>query len=213
MVNNDIKKVQHVTSDPTTIGQFGLAMVTLVAASQKLGWTTGTGALIPLAFFLGGVAQVYAGAMDTKNNKSFGGTVFFAFGVFWMAVATAWMVNAGVFGEKLASQYDGKQLGFFFLGYFIFSVFATIATLEATKQLFIAFIFIDLLMLGLTLNTFGIAPHFTHQMAGWSELMVSICGFYGVGGYLINNHVGFTLIPMGGPTGILKKRNKQQISA
>lgn len=111
-----------------------------------------------------------------------GTTVFFAFGVFWFAVAAAWMVNAGVFGENLVNQYDGKQLGFFFLGYFIFSIFATIATLEATKQLFIAFIFIDLLLLGLAPNSFGIAPNFTHQLAGWSELMVSICGFYGVGG-------------------------------
>lgn len=208
MVNNDIKMVQHVSSDPTAIGQFGLAMVTLVAASQKLGWTTGLGILIPVAIFLGGIAQVYAGVMDAKHNKSFGATVFFAFGVFWMTVAMSWMVKSGVFGEALAKQYDGKQLGFFFLGYLIFALFATVATLEATKQLFIAFIFIDTLLLGLTLNAFGIAPDFSHDMAAWSELIVSIIGFYGVGGYLINNHVGFTLIPMGGPTGILKKKNK-----
>lgn len=213
MGNNDIKMVQHISSDPTAIGQFGLAMVTLVAASQKLGWTTGLGALIPVAFFVGGIVQVYAGAMDAKHNKSFGATVFFAFGAFWMTVAIAWMVKSGVFGEVLAKQFDGKQLGFFFLGYLIFALFATVATLEATKQLFIAFIFIDTLLLGLTLNSFGIAEHFSHQMAAWSELMVSIIGFYGVGGYLINNHIGFTLIPMGGPTGILKKKNKQQASA
>jgi succinate-acetate transporter protein len=205
MNTTEPQKIMPVTSDPTAIGQFGLAMITLVAASQKLGWTEGIGALTSIAICLGGIAQLYAGMMDAKHNKSFGATVFFAFGVFWLTVGGAWMIKAGVFGEVLAQQYDGRQLGFFFLGYFIFALFATVATLEATKQLFFAFIFIDLLMLGLTLNALGIEPEFAHEMAAWSELMVSIIGFYGVGGYLINNHLGYTLLPMGKPFGVLKK--------
>lgn len=205
MQTNDMQKVQVSISDPTAIGQFGLAMITLVAASQKLGWTEGLGVLTSVAIFLGGIAQLYAGMMDAKLGKSFGATVFFAFGVFWMTVGGAWMVKSGVFGATLAEQFDPKQLGFFFLGYFIFALFATVASMEATKQLFIAFIFIDTLLLGLTLNAFGIMPEFSHDLAAWSELIVSMIGFYGVGGYLINNHLGFTLLPMGKPLGILKK--------
>jgi hypothetical protein len=87
-----------------------------------------------------------------------------------------------------------------------------VASLETTKQLLIAFIFIDILLFGLTLSSFGIVPHFAHDLAAWSELVVSMIGFYGVGGHLINNHLGYTLIPMGGPTGILKKRTQQQQS-
>jgi len=211
MGNNDIRMVQHISSDPTAIGQFGLSMVTLVAASQKLGWTNGLGVLVPVAFFLGGVAQLYAGIMDSKHNKSFGANVFTCFGIFWMTMAIAWMIKSGVFGEVLAKQYDVKQLGFFFLGYLIFSLFATAASLEATKQLFIAFILVDLLLIGLTLESFGIAAHFAHQIAAWSELIVSLVCFYGVGGYVINSHLGFVLLPMGKPTGILRKLNKQQI--
>ncbi len=36
-----------ITADPTAIGLFGLAIVTLVASSQKLGWTEGTSLVIP----------------------------------------------------------------------------------------------------------------------------------------------------------------------
>lgn len=203
--NKNLQIVQNVASDPTAIGQFGLAMVTLVAASVKFGWTNGLGFLIPVAFILGGINQIYAGITDAKLNKSFGATVFFAYGVFWITMALGWMVKAGVFGDTLANQVDIKQFGFFFIGYLIFSLFATVASLETTKQLFFIFVFIDLLLLALSLNSFGIAPHFTHQLGAWSELFVSILGFYGAGGHLINNHLGFTLIPMGGPTGILKK--------
>ena len=31
-----------VMSDPTALGVFGLSMVTFVAASQKMGWTSGS---------------------------------------------------------------------------------------------------------------------------------------------------------------------------
>ena len=32
-----------ITADPSAIGLFGLAIVTLVASSQKIGWTEGLG--------------------------------------------------------------------------------------------------------------------------------------------------------------------------
>ena len=37
---------------PTASGIFGLSMVTFVAASQKMGWTTGVAHLIPWALLL-----------------------------------------------------------------------------------------------------------------------------------------------------------------
>ena len=51
MQNNQIIENKVVTADPTALGQFGLAMVTLVAASQKLGLTEGTALVIPWAIF------------------------------------------------------------------------------------------------------------------------------------------------------------------
>ena len=56
----EIRKISEVVADPTPLGVFGLAMVTLVAASQKLGWTSGTSFIIPWALFLGATAQFVA---------------------------------------------------------------------------------------------------------------------------------------------------------
>ena len=53
--------VKIMTADPSALGLFGLAMVTLVASSQKLGLTEGTALILPWAFFLGGIAQIIAG--------------------------------------------------------------------------------------------------------------------------------------------------------
>ena len=42
-MENNIKNVKVVVADPSAMGLFGLAMVTLVASSQKLGWTSEIG--------------------------------------------------------------------------------------------------------------------------------------------------------------------------
>jgi len=47
-------------------------MVTLVASSQKLGLTEGVSNIIPWAFFLGGLAQLFAATQDAKHNNIFG---------------------------------------------------------------------------------------------------------------------------------------------
>ncbi len=157
MEKNHTQNVKIVNADPSAIGLFGLAMVTLVASTQKLGITQqGLSFVIPWAIFLGAFAQLFASINDSKRNNTFGTTAFGAYGFFWMGVATSWMINMGVFGETLASNVDTKQLGFAFLGYLIFTIFMTIGAMETHKVLFLIFFFIDLLFLGLTLDSFGI---------------------------------------------------------
>ncbi|MER2115681.1 MAG: GPR1/FUN34/YaaH family transporter, partial [Solibacillus isronensis] len=60
---NTAKEVKISTADPSAIGLFGLAIVTFVASTQKLGWTEGLGLVIPWAIFLGGIAQFYASVL------------------------------------------------------------------------------------------------------------------------------------------------------
>jgi len=138
------------TADPSALGLFGLAIVTLVASSQKLGLTTGTSLIIPWSLFLGASAQLIAGILDSKRNNVFGTTVFTSYGLFWLGVTMTWMINLGVFGEAMANSIDIRQLGFAFIGFFIFSLIITIASMKTNKVLFIDFILIDLLFLGLS---------------------------------------------------------------
>ncbi len=192
------------TADPSALGLFGLAMVTFVASSQKLGWTSGTSFIIPWAIFLGACAQIYACLNDAKKGNVFGATAFGGYSFFWLAVAMSWMISNGVFGETMAKNADPKQLGFAFLGYLIFSVYMTIASLETNKVLMIIFILIDFLFLGLSMSTiWGI--HAGHELAAWSEFFIALVGFYGSAANVINNTFGRTFLPIGKPLGIFKK--------
>jgi succinate-acetate transporter protein len=197
-------KVKIVVADPSAIGLFGLAMVTLVASSQKLGLTSGVSLVIPWAIFLGAAAQLVACINDFKHNNHFGATAFGAYAFFWFAMAMSWMIQNGVFGETLAAAADPKQFGFAFLGYLIFTLFMTIGAMETNKVLFFIFVMIDFLFLGLALSNLGIAEHSMHSLAAYSELLIAILSFYGCGANVLNNHFGKTFLPVGKPFGIFK---------
>lgn len=192
-----------VVADPAPIGLFGLAMVTLVASSAKLGFTSETALIIPWAIFLGALAQLYACIQDAKRNNLFGATAFGGYAFFWFAVAMSWMIQAGVFGETLAANADPKQLGVAFVGYLIFSLYMTVGSLATNKVLLLIFIFIDFLFLGLSFSTLGIAPELFHGIAAWSELTIAVLSFYGSGAIVINTQFGRTVLPLGSP--VIKK--------
>lgn len=192
-----------ITADPSALGLFGLAMVTLVASSSKLGWTSGTALIIPWAIFLGAFAQLFACINDAKKNNIFGATAFGGYAFFWLAVSMSWMINLGVFGEAMKANADGSQLGFAFVGYLIFSIYMTIGATETNKVLFAIFVFIDLLFLGLSVSTLT-GNVFFHHLAGWSEFIISMLSFYGSAANVLNTHFGKTFLPIGKPFGIFK---------
>ena len=183
-------------ADPTPLGLTGLAMVTLVAASQKLGWTTGLSMAIPWAIFLGGLAQLMASVYDFKHNNLFGATAFGLYGFFWISVAASWMIKMGVLGQTLAGAVDVHQLGFAFVGYLIISVFLTIAAFKTNKALIAIMVLIDVLFLGLSLDSFGMGEYW-HTIAAWTELIISMIGFYAAGANLLNKMYGRVILPLG----------------
>ena len=198
------QKIKIVTADPSALGLFGLAIITLVASSQKLGITSGVALVFPWAIFLGATAQLFACINDFKHDNTFGATAFGAYAFFWYAMGFTWFIQNGVFGEKLAATADTKQLGFAFLGYLIFTIFMTIGAMETKKVLFTIFVVIDFLFLGLSLNSFGIMPELSHGLAAWSELLIAIMSFYGCGAAILNKHFGKVFLPVGKPFGIFK---------
>ncbi len=199
---NEKQTVQIKTGDPSALGLFGLAMVTLVASSQKLGLTTGVAYVIPWALFLGAFAQLFASILDFRKENVFGGTAFGGYAFFWMGVATSWLMKLGFFGENIVQDIDGKQLGVAFVGYLIFSLFMTIGATQTNKALFLIFVLIDFLFIGLALSTFGIMHDAMHQMAAISELLIALVSFYLSAANVLNHQFKKVVLPIGKPFGL-----------
>ena len=202
-----MQSIRTKVSDPTAIGLFGLAIVTLVASSQKLGLTSGTSLIVPWAIFLGALAQLYASFSDSKLGNSFGATAFGAYGFFWLAVAMSWMIQTGMFGEAMKAAADGNQLGIAFVGYLIFTLYMTYGAASVHKVLFFIFVLIDLLFIGLALNTLA-GSEFGRYLAGFSELGISLLAFYGSAAAIYRAHFGKTVLPVGKPILNREKRSE-----
>ena len=193
----EVQEIKVLVADPSALGLFGLAVITLVASSSKIGITSGISLVIPWAIFLGATAQLIACLNDFKHNNTFGATAFGAYALFWYAMGMTWLIQNGVFGEKSANSADIKQLGFAFLSYLIFTLFMTIGAMKTHKVLFFIFVLIDFLFIGLSLDSFGIVSGFAHSLAAYSEFGIAILSFYASGASVLNIHFGKVVLPVG----------------
>lgn len=199
-----VNEVKIVMSDPTALGVFGLSMVTFVAASAKLGWTSGVAYIIPWALFLGSMAQIWASMVDFKKNNYFGSIVLGAYGLFWVAVAMHWAISLGWLGP-IGDKADPKQLAFACIGYFIFSLFIMVAAFEANKVFAAILVLINVLLPTLALSILGVNPSLFGALAAYSELGISLLGFYATGAIFLNNFFGRTVLSLGAPLGLIRK--------
>lgn len=199
-----IHETKIVSADGTALGVFGLALITFVASSQKLGLTTGSIYLIPWALFLGSIAQIWGAAIDFKKNNYFGAIVLGAFGLFWIAVTAHWAIQNGILGTPPANA-DIKQFGYACLGYFILSLFFTVAALETNKVFAIILVLVNMLLLSLGLSILGFSPAILSSVAAWSELLIALFGFYAAGAIFLNSFFGRTLLSLGAPFGLIRK--------
>jgi succinate-acetate transporter protein len=198
MENNS--KVLEITSrqpDPSALGLFGLALVTLVASSEKLGLTTDTIGILPCALLLGGFTQLTAGVLDYKKQNVFGGLAFIGYGMFWITIAfTWWFMFQGYSGDFT------KQLGFFYLGYLIFTTYMTIGASITNRALFYIFLAIDVLFISLVCYSFGVAPQFAKIVAGVAELIISLLSFYASAANVLSIHMQRDILPIGKMTNV-----------
>lgn len=205
-MNNEKQYVSVKTGDPSALGLLGLALVTLVASSQKLGITSGVSYVLPWAIFLGAFAQLFASILDFKKENAFGGTAFGGYAFFWLAVGMSWMMKLGMFGQAAMEAIDPKQLGFAFVGYLIFTIYMTLGATVTNKVLFSIFFMINFLFIGLAGSTLGFMPEFMHELAAWSELIISILSFYLSAANILNMQFGYEFLWIGKPINYFKKK-------
>jgi succinate-acetate transporter protein len=154
---------------------------------------------------LGAIAQIWASTIDFKKNNYFGSIVLGAYGLFWAAVAMHWAISQGWLGAVDPAKADPKQLAFACLGYFFFSLFIMVAAFEANKMFAIILVLINILLPSLALSILGVNPGLFSVLAAWSELLISLLGFYTAGAIFLNSYFGRTLVPLGKPFGFIRK--------
>lgn len=84
-------------ANPAAVGLGAFGATTLLLQFANLGWA-GTGVVMWLAFFFGGLAQLVAGFHEYRNGNNFGFAAFTTYGSFWLALGGIFMsVHLGLF--------------------------------------------------------------------------------------------------------------------
>jgi len=202
-----VTETKILMSDPTALGVFGLAMVTFIAGSNKMGWTSGVVYLIPWGLFLGSLAQIWASTIDFRKNNYFGAIVLGVYGLFWAAVSMHWATSLGWLGP-LPANADPKPFAFACIGYAIFSIFIMIAAFEANKVFAVILVLINVLLPALAISILMKGTPLadcSYRVAAWSELLISMLGFYAAGAVFLNSFFGRQLLSLGKPMGWIRK--------
>ena len=156
-MENEVRKVEmsENVADPTGLGLLGLAVVCFVVSTSRVGWSgPTTSVIIPWAVLLGSLAQLITSYFDFKKNNPFGSVVFGAYGLFWSAMAGVWLIQMGAFSPEIQKGFDVTQLAFAFVGFLIFSIFGTIASLKTNKVVLAIMVLICFLFFGLSTDLF-----------------------------------------------------------
>jgi succinate-acetate transporter protein len=125
------------------LGAFGATTILLQLHNLEL---AGTGVVMWLAFFFGGLAQFIAGLQEFRTGNSFGSAAFVTYGAFWIALGGIFLsIQMGLF------NITGTDVGWFlvvFTGltliYFIGSLKQSSALSWVFLTLFIGFVLLDI---------------------------------------------------------------------
>lgn len=178
---------------PLGLSAFALTTFVLSAANAQFifkGIPPVTGAIaLGLAAFYGGLVQLLAGLQEFKAGNTFGATAFCSYGGFWLAVA---FTLSPFFGGKnlvdLASAQSTSDIaagvGFFFLGWTIFTALMFLGTLRSNLALMAVFFFLFLTFLVLTIGWFGGVPATGTgsltwvNIGGWLGIITALVAWY-----------------------------------
>jgi len=179
-------------AEPAPLGLLGLAVGALVLMSVDMGYSEAKPSLeIPWIFVMGATAQLIAGIMDFQRKNIFGATVFTGFSMLWYGLAMTYIIIlwGGV-------PFDTTHLTFAFIGFEIFGLYCTVASLGTNKILFTIMVFIDL-----AVGTLIAKEWYTFDMKITGVLLMFVIAFcfYGSFAILINQMAKRTIFPMGAP--------------
>jgi succinate-acetate transporter protein len=131
--------------NPAAVGLGAFGATTILLQFHNLGFV-GSGAVMWLAFFFGGLAQFIAGFQEFRTGNSFGSAAFVTYGSFWIALGGLFLsMQMGIF------NITGTDIGWFlvvFTGltaiYFLGSLRQNGAMAWVFLTLLIGFILLDI---------------------------------------------------------------------
>ena len=184
-------------ANPGPLGLCGFALTTFVLSLANAGILPGKGdalAVIGLALFYGGLAQLLAGMWEFRSGNTFGATAFSSYGAFWLSFAALLLP---VFGSKSALDLvSGTAIGYFLLGWAIFTGIMMLASFRTNGATAVVFVLLFVTFLLLAIGALGANTSIT-KIGGYVGLLTAIAAWYtALAGVLTGVSNGKVVLPV-----------------
>jgi hypothetical protein len=159
-------------ANPAAVGLGAFGATTLLLQLHNLG-LAGTGVVMWMAFFFGGLAQFIAGFMEFKAGNNFGFAAFTTYGAFWIALGGIFLsVQMGLF------NITSTDIGWFL---FVFTCLTAIYFVGAIRQnSALAWVFLTLLIGFILLDIGHLIPgaEVFNKIAAVELIICALCAWY-----------------------------------
>ncbi|SMN19402.1 similar to Saccharomyces cerevisiae YCR010C ADY2 Acetate transporter required for normal sporulation [Maudiozyma saulgeensis] len=148
----------HKFANPAPLGLSAFALTTFILSmfnARAQGIKT-PNVVVGCAIFYGGLVQLIAGIWEIALENTFGGTALSSYGGFWLSFGA---IHIPWFG--ILDAYEGKEdqlanaLGFYLLGWTIFTFGLTVCTMKSTVMFFSLFFLLSIVFLLLCIGEFS----------------------------------------------------------
>jgi succinate-acetate transporter protein len=182
-------------ADPAALGLGAFALTTFVLSLANAGLVPTAGAaVLGLALFYGGLAQLAAGLWEFAKGNTFGATAFCSYSAFWLAF---WWLETNPAAAKEAGAAGVEA---FLLAWTVFTAYMAMASVRTNTVVLSVFVALTLTFLALTLAAFSGAQGL-NRVGGWLGLLTAALAWYGSFATVLNATWGRPVLPVGARQG------------
>ena len=178
-------------SDPGSLGLGAFALTTFMLSLANTGLVPAAGAaVLGVALFYGGIAQLAAGMWEFATGNTFAATAFTSYGAFWLSFW--WLETNPVVAERAGAS----GVGVYLLVWAIFTAYMTIAAVKTNRVILTVFVLLTVTFIALALGKFTGSGALS-EAGGWLGLATAFAAWYGSAAVVVNATWGRTVFPVG----------------
>jgi succinate-acetate transporter protein len=106
-----------------------------------------TNAIVGMALFVGGLAQLLAGMWAFPRGSTLGATIYTLYGAFWISLATILIPNSGIIAAYTNSGELFNALGIYFMIWMAITIILLVASIRRHITFLVFFFFLTLFFL------------------------------------------------------------------
>lgn len=184
--------IKDSSANPAPLGLTGFGLTTILLNLHNVGLFPNNSMILGMGIFVGGIAQIIAGILESKKNNTFGLTAFTAYGSFWLSLVAIWTLPALGLAEKADETAMGWYL--FIWGLFTFGMF--FGTFRLSRALQVVFGTLVVLFWLLAIGDLTHVPGYKH-LGGYVGILCGFSAFYTAIAQVLNEVFGRVVLPLG----------------